>query len=105
MLASPVHILRYGPELRAEMLYKLSPFVRNPESLVRKFFESLENKMSSGSFASLNEAELEQITDSRLSTKNATKYAVKTFRLLSQISPLSILITCTQLQHKHTPPK
>jgi hypothetical protein len=30
MLASPVHILRYGPELRAEMLYKLSPFVRNP---------------------------------------------------------------------------
>jgi hypothetical protein len=38
--------------------------------------------MSSGRFASLNEAELEQIKDSRLSqnTKNATKYAVKTFR-------------------------
>jgi hypothetical protein len=36
-------------------------------------FESLENKMSSGRFASLNEAELEQIKDSRLSqnTKNA----------------------------------
>jgi hypothetical protein len=41
MLASPVHILRYGPELRAEILYKLSPFVRNPEiscpSMFRKF--------------------------------------------------------------------
>jgi len=38
--------------------------------------------MSSGRSASLNEAELDQITDSRLSqnTKNATKYAVKTFR-------------------------
>ena len=38
--------------------------------------------MSSGRFASLNEAELDQITDSRLSqnTKNATKYVVKTFR-------------------------
>ena len=38
--------------------------------------------MSSGRFASLNEAELDQITDSRSSqnTKNATKYAVKTFR-------------------------
>ena len=51
------------------------------KSLVRQCFESLENKMSSGRFASLHEAELEQITDSRLSqnTKNATKYAVKTF--------------------------
>jgi hypothetical protein len=41
--------------------------------------------MSSGRFASLNEAELDQITDSRLSqnTKNATKYAVKTFSLLT----------------------
>ena len=38
--------------------------------------------MSSGRFASLNEAELDQITDSRSSqnTKNATRYAVKTFR-------------------------
>ena len=52
MLASPVHILRYEPEHRAEMLYKLSPFVHNPESLVRQCFESLENKMSSGRFAS-----------------------------------------------------
>ena len=55
------------------------------KSLVRQCFESLENKMSSGRFASLNEAELDQITDSRLSqnTKNATKYAVKTVSLLT----------------------
>lgn len=52
------------------------------KSLVRQCFENLENKMSSGRFASLNEAELDQITDSRSSqnTKNATRYAVKTFR-------------------------
>ncbi len=52
------------------------------KSLVRQCFENLENKMSSGRFASLNEAELDQITDSRSSqnTKDATRYAVKTFR-------------------------
>ena len=55
------------------------------KSLVRQCLECLENKMLSGRFASLNGAELDQITDSRLSqnTKNATKYAVKTFSLLT----------------------
>jgi hypothetical protein len=55
------------------------------KSLVRQCFKSLENEMSSGRFASLNEAELDQITDSRLSqnTKNATNYAVKAFSLMT----------------------
>jgi hypothetical protein len=57
------------------------------KSLARQCFESLENKMSSGRCASLNEGELDQITDFRLSqnTKNATKYAVKTFSLYSKL--------------------
>lgn len=81
MLASPVHILRYGLEVRAEMLYNYLPLFVIRKSPVRQCFESLENKMSSARFASLNEAELDQITDSWLSknTKNAKKYAVKTF--------------------------
>lgn len=85
MLASPVHILRYGPELRPKCYINYLPLCVIRKSLVRQCFESLENKMSSGRFASLNEAELDQITDSRLSqnTKNATKYAVKTFSLLT----------------------
>jgi hypothetical protein len=51
--------------------------------------------MSSGRFASLNEVELDQITDSRLSqnTTNATKYAVKTFRSYLQ-----------ENQNKNAPP-
>ena len=53
--------------------------------------------MSSERFASLNEAELEQITDSRLSqsTKNVTKNAVKTFRSYLQVNLNTATNSCS----------
>ena len=74
MLSSPVHIFDIDSSSGPKCYINYLTLCIIRKSHVRQCFERLEIKMSSGRFASLNEAELDHITDSRLSqnTKNAT---------------------------------